>query len=220
MSLVTNLSQFITFLSRSTGYHSLSIQVSYLGDHIMLKSTSIYQTTLTLLLLLSFSLPINALEGIPATLQVAGKNLILNGAGVRKKFIYSVYFAGLYLDRKNADAKHIIIANKPMAMRMRITSKHATVERVKKGFIQGFNNNAKGNAKSQINQFLKAGFSSKIANGDVFDFIYTPANGTQLIKNNKQLALIKGLPFKQALFSIWLSNKPTQSSLKHALLGK
>lgn len=187
----------------------------------MLKSRSIFQAIFSSLLLLAFSLPINALDGIPTTLKVAGKNLVLNGAGIRKKFIYSVYSTGLYLDKKSSNANHIISSNVPMAIRMRITSKHATVKRVRKGFIQGFNKAPNRNqAKPQINQFMKASFSAKIVNSDVFDFIYTPANGTQLMKNNKQLAVIKGLPFKQALFGIWLSSKPTQASLKNSLLGK
>jgi hypothetical protein len=32
--------------------------------------------------------------------------------------------------------------------------------------------------------------------------------------------VIAGLDFKQALYGIWLGNKPVQASLKKALLGK
>lgn len=187
---------------------------------IMLKPKSLLQDILMICLLMVLSLSANALDGIPDTLKVTGKNLVLNGAGIRTKFTFSVYSSGLYLEKKSRHANHIITNDRPMAIRMKITSNHATVKRVRKGFIEGFNKVPNNNAKTQISQFLAAGFSTKIVNGDVFDFIYTPANGTQLLKNNTQLAVIKGLPFKQVLFGIWLSNKPTQASLMNALLGK
>ena len=70
----------------------------------------------------------------------------------------------------------------------------------------------------QIQQFMSA-FKQKIVKGDEFDFVYTPAIGTQIIKNRKVLTTIKSLPFKKALFGIWLSNQPAQQSLKNEMLG-
>lgn len=189
----------------------------------MLRSKRYLQSIFITVLLLALSSSAYALNGIPPTLKVAGKDLVLNGAGVKTKFFHSAYSTGLYLAQKNNNAKSIIMANSTMAIRMKIVSKHATLDKVKKGFLRGFKNSSNGNTASvqpQINQFMKMGFNMKIKKGDVFDFIYNPAQGIRLIKNNKQLAIIKGLPFKQTLFGIWLSNKPTQASLKAALLGK
>jgi len=144
-----------------------------------------------------------ALNTIPNTLNVAGKNLILNGVGTRTKFILSIYHAGLYLQKKNNNAQQIMVANEPMAIRMNIVSGFASASKMKHALNQGFKNATGGKTapiQPQINQLLKAAFSGKINKGDIMDLVYNPATGTQIIKNNKVLTTIKGLPFKQALF--------------------
>jgi len=165
----------------------------------------------------------NAFNAIPNGMNVAGKQLLLNGAGTRTKFILSIYHAGLYLQKKNHNAQQIIAANEPMAIRMNIVSGFASASKMKHALNQGFKNATGGKTapiQPQINQLLKAAFSDKVNKGDIMDLVYNPATGTQIIKNKKVLTTIKGLPFKQALFGIWLSNRPAQVSLKNQLLGK
>ncbi|WGZ94306.1 MAG: chalcone isomerase family protein [Candidatus Thiothrix putei] len=62
-------------------------------------------------------------------------------------------------------------------------------------------------------------FKEAIKEGDVYDFVYTPAK-VVIIKNGKPSATIAGNDFKQALFGIWLGENPIQASLKKALLGQ
>jgi hypothetical protein len=50
---------------------------------------------------------------LPDTAQVGGTTLVLNGLGLRTKFVVKVYVAGLYLDKKSADADAIIKADAP-----------------------------------------------------------------------------------------------------------
>jgi hypothetical protein len=164
----------------------------------------------------------SAFSTIPNQMNVAGKQLVLNGVGTRTKFILSIYHAGLYLQKKNNNAQQIIAANEPMAIRMNIVSGFASASKMKHALNQGFKNSTGGKTapiQAQINQLLKAAFSGKINKGDIMDLVYNPATGTQIIKNKKVLATLKGLPFKQALFGIWLSNKPAQASLKNQMLG-
>ncbi|HMP05316.1 MAG TPA: chalcone isomerase family protein, partial [Lacipirellulaceae bacterium] len=59
-----------------------------------------------------------------------------------------------------------------------------------------------------------------IVKGDVFDLVYLPARGVTVLKNGQRVGAIQGLAFKQALFGIWLSNRPADESLRVALLGK
>ena len=169
------------------------------------------------------SLSAFALDGIPATYNAGGTNLKLNGAGQRTKFVVTVYNAGLFLVNKTADPKKIIDANEAMAIRMKIKSGFASAEKMEAALMKGFNNSTRGNTgpiKAQIDQLINAGFKGKISKNDIFDIVYTPKGGTQLLKNSKVLTRIEGLPFKKALFGIWLSPKPAQSSLKAELLGK
>ena len=192
--------------------------------------TASITTSITAFIIVSMSLffvvtSANALafKGIPDGMNVAGKNLVLNGAGTRTKFIISVYHAGLYLQKKNANANQIMTANEPMAIRMKIVSGFASAAKIKHAMNQGFKNSTGGNTapiQPQIDQILNAAFKGKVNKGDMFDLIYTPQGGTKVVKNGKGLTVIKGLAFKKALFGIWLSNRPVQASLKNKLLGK
>jgi len=169
------------------------------------------------------TLSVHALDGIPASIKTGGTNLVLNGAGQRTKFIITVYNAGLYLQKKNGDANKIIAANEPMAIRMKIKSGFASAEKMKAALLKGFNKSTGGNTapiQPQINQLLGAAFQGKISKGDVFDLVYTPGGGTQVLKNAKSMTVVRGLPIKQALFGIWLSARPAQGSLKSEMLGK
>jgi len=180
------------------------------------------QISLFSLALFFISLPVSALTGIPNVLSAGGKQLVLNGAGTRIKFIISVYHAGLYLQKKNKDANKIMASNEPMAIRMKIVSGFASAEKMKQALKKGFANSTGGNTapiQPQIDQLIKAAFTGKIAKGDVFDLIYTPAGGTQVVKNGKGMTVVKGLALKKALFGIWLSKRPAQGSLKSELLG-
>ena len=55
--------------------------------------------------------------------------------------------------------------------------------------------------------------------GTIYDLLYVPSTVVTVLKNTVQAAVIKGLPFKQALFGIWQSADPVQNSLKEELLG-
>jgi hypothetical protein len=55
--------------------------------------------------------------------------------------------------------------------------------------------------------------------GDIIGLNYHSGDAVYLSKNNKQLGKFEGLPFKQALFSIWLGEVPAQESLKEEMLG-
>jgi hypothetical protein len=54
---------------------------------------------------------------------------------------------------------------------------------------------------------------------DVYEFIYLPESGVDVIKNSKHLETIAGFDFKKAFFGIWLADNPVQKSLKKAMLG-
>ena len=71
--------------------------------------------------------------------------------------------------------------------------------------------------KKEIEQF-RGCFTDTIQKGDIFQMTYEPGVGTTVTKNGKLKGTIKGLPFKQAMFGIWLSKKPADKALKQAML--
>jgi hypothetical protein len=158
---------------------------------------------------------------MPESLKTGQSTLMLNGAGVREKFFLDLYVGGLYLKEKSADPGAIIEADEPMAIRLHIISSLITSKKMEKATREGFKNATGGNIepiKVQVEEFISV-FKEEIKEGDIYDLIYVPGKGVEVSKNNHHRSTIKGLPFKKAMFGIWLSDKPAQKSLKMAMLG-
>lgn len=155
------------------------------------------------------------------TLSISDSELSLNGSGIRKKLFIKLYVGSLYLGEASSDAAAVIAADEPMAIRLNILSKLLTRKKMVKALKDGFSNATGGDTsaiQTQIDEML-AGMQEKILPGDVYTLAYEPGVGTHLMRNGEEQLVIEGLPFKQALFGIWLSDKPAQASLKSGLLG-
>ena len=158
---------------------------------------------------------------MPETLKAGQTTLVLNGAGVREKFFMDLYVGGLYLKEKSADPGAIIEADEPMAIRLHIISSMITSKKMEKATREGFEKATGGNIgpiQVQIEEFISV-FKEEIKEGVIYDLIYVPGKGVEVSKNNESRSMIKGLPFKKAMFGIWLSDKPAQKSLKKAMLS-
>jgi hypothetical protein len=159
---------------------------------------------------------------LPATIPAGKENLILNGGGVREKYMMDMYVGGLYLLSKSQDEKKIMDADELMAIKLHIVSGLITSDRMIEAVNEGFGkstNNSTAALKTKIDKFI-AIFKEPIKTGDIFDLIYIPGKGTVVFKNGKIKDSIEGLDFKKALFGIWLCSKPAQESLKTGMLGK
>jgi len=160
---------------------------------------------------------------MPNTVLANGTTLKMNGGGMREKLFWDLYVGVLYLESKSSDANQIMKADKPMSIKLRITSGMIDKENMEEAIRDGFGKSTNGKVaplKTDIDNLIKKGFAADIVIGDVFDLIYVPGKGTVLAKNNKMLVNIKGLAFKKALFGIWLCDKPADSDLKKQMLGK
>ncbi len=158
----------------------------------------------------------------PASITCDGTTLVLNGSGARTKYLMQMYMGGLYLQGPSSDAAGIIAADAPMAIRLEITSAMVTKERMDESLREGFQNATGGQLapiQREIDQFRQC-FAQPIAKGDVFEFVYLPARGVTVVKNGRPVGVIQGLAFKQAMFGIWLCDRPAQESLRVAMLGK
>jgi len=158
---------------------------------------------------------------VPETLAAGNVSLRLNGAGVRTKFFMDMYIGCLYLARPRKDPAQIVRADEPMAIRLQILSGLITSEKMETATREGFQN-ATGGAvaplRDEIEHFI-AVFREPIAKDDVYEMVYIPGDGTRIYKNGGLKTTIAGMPFKKALFGIWLCEKPAQESLKKQMLG-
>jgi hypothetical protein len=179
------------------------------------------RTVLTYWLAILCLLPLfgYAADPFPAQQTFEGQALNLNGKGIRSKAFFNLYNAGLYLPASNQDAAAILAADQPSAVRLEITSSMISSSAMEEAVREGFKySNPDPALQPRIEKFISV-FKDEIKEGDVYDFVYKPTN-MNIIKNGKAAAVIAGLDFKQALYGIWLGNKPVQASLKKALLGK
>lgn len=158
---------------------------------------------------------------LPESLSVQEQSLALNGAGVRSKFFMDIYAAGLYLTESSKEATSIIAQDKPMALRLHITSGLLSAEKMETATREGFEKSTGGNTapiQATIDAFIET-FKDGIVENDVFDFVYAPETGVNVFKNGELKNNVKGLEFKQALFGIWLAEEAVQEDLKSGLLG-
>ncbi|MCH3857694.1 chalcone isomerase family protein, partial [Campylobacter jejuni] len=57
---------------------------------------------------------------VPEQLSEGGHALVLNGAGLRTKFVVKVYVAALYASARSQDAAALINSNEPRRMRLQL----------------------------------------------------------------------------------------------------
>lgn len=154
--------------------------------------------------------------------MVGKEQLILNGAGLRKKYFVKVYAGGLYLRKKETDAKKIINADEPMAIRMQFIYDGVSGKELVDAWNEGFADATKGSLgplKESTDKF-NSFFTEEARKGDVYDIIYTPGEGVTVSIKGKLKGTISGPDFKKTLFAIWLGEKPVDNSLKQGMLGK
>jgi hypothetical protein len=159
------------------------------------------------------------------TAKVAGKDLKLNGAGMRTKFVIKVYAAGLYLPEKKTSVAEVLRQDGPRRVTL-IMARDVSSEDFGKAFMDGLNDNVDKAEKSKIvSQIGKFGemfaMVDGLKKGDVLHIDWLPANGTHIELNGKTLIdNVPDISFYNALLRIWLGDKPVDRSLKPALLGE
>ncbi|RUM33251.1 MAG: chalcone isomerase [Desulfobulbus sp.] len=159
---------------------------------------------------------------LPDSVTVAGKTLLLNGAGLRTKFFFKIYAGGLYLGNTAKDAEAVINADAPMLVRMHFIYDGVSAEKLQDGWKEGFALTAPSGEKplQQAIASYVALFKEEARENDVYDVSWQPGHGVDVVRNGTLLGTINGLDFKKALFAIWLGKDPVDDDLKEGMLGK
>jgi hypothetical protein len=165
---------------------------------------------------------VRTLSGVslPETIEVGGQALVLNGMALRKKFVVSVYVAGLYVWRNTHSPDEILAEDAPR--RMVMAWKH-DVDRGKicDGWKEGLENNTpdpSAEVRQQFDQLCE--LMEDIKSGETFVFTYLPAEGTQVEVRGQVKGTISGKAFADALLRCWIGPKPGPGEgFKKKLLG-
>ena len=160
----------------------------------------------------------------PDTANVGGKELKLNGLGLRTKFFIKVYAAGLYLQEKSKNPVEIQKMDGPRRVQL-VMMRELSSDDFGKAFMDGLNANSTEQERSALaGQTMQMGkiFSTVpgLKKGDVLFLDWIPGTGTVTSLNGRKIGeTIPDVAFYNALLRIWVGNNPADANLKPALLG-
>ncbi|RRS02793.1 lipoprotein transmembrane [Aquabacterium soli] len=179
-------------------------------------------------LALSAAMPAQAVEvggvKLEDTMTVTGKNLVLNGAGLRVKAIFKVYALGLYLPEKKNTTEAILALQGPKRFKI-VMLRDLSGEEFGDAFLTGINKNLDKDEKAKfVNQLVKLGdLFQEVGGLKKGDIILGDWNGSNTVFQVNGKTVGSALPdpaFYNAILKIWLGANPADSSLKPALLGE
>ncbi len=159
---------------------------------------------------------------LPDQFKAGEETLILNGCGLRKKFVVKVYAGGLYLRKTAEDSRKIVEADEPMAIRMHFIYDGVSAKDLISAWNEGFQNAMGGDIapiREKVERFNSM-FKGDAKKNDLYDVVYLPGKGVSVYLNSTLAGTVEGLEFKKAVFSIWLGEPPADSGLKKGMLGK
>jgi hypothetical protein len=160
---------------------------------------------------------------IPEQINQPGskQSLILNGAGIRRKFFISIYIGALYLTKAQHTVADILQNNSPRRVMMYCLYHEIDKDKLVDAWNEGFNENTDKQTLTQlqgrITEFDR--LFPALHEGDTVYLDYSPDKGTTLTVNGKTLGVIAGEDFNVALLKVWLGESPADSDLKAAMLG-
>jgi hypothetical protein len=176
------------------------------------------------LLLLLLAFPAAAAEVAGVTFADADRQLVLNGAGLRKRAFFQVYAIGLYLPEKKTAAADAIGAagSKRVVIQM---LRDVSADQFSDALMEGMkDNHSEADMKAlearakQLAAIMAEMKEAKKGMRITLDWL--SAAGTTVTVDGKAAGLpILGEDFYRALLRIWLGEKPVQPDLKNALLG-
>ncbi|BAO43341.1 chalcone isomerase family protein [Thiolapillus brandeum] len=163
-------------------------------------------------------------EGVDLSenVSVGGRELVLNGAGVREKFFFDIYVAALYLPTRNKDADKILNTDQPWRMSMDMLYSEVDKEKLDKGWDEGFEANVASSELSGLRDRLKKfeAMFPTLHKGDTVLMDYLPGTGVRVTVKGVDKGVVPGADFARALLSVWIGPEPVTSSVKKHLLGR
>ena len=187
--------------------------------------------------ILSLSLAVGALAPLSAhavlevsgvkfedTYGLAGQQLQLNGAGMRKMMIIKVYALGLYVQRKDGNVQALMNQPGPKSLHV-VMMRDVKAQKLIDALVSGVEDNSSeaefAALQPRLNR-LAAGLraAGEVEEDSIVKLEYFPNVGT--VVSYKNQVIVKDLPgedFYRALMRIWLGESPVDRTLKSKLLG-
>ncbi len=167
----------------------------------------------------AFGLEVAGVNVAP-TVSVGQKSLVLNGAGIRKKFVIKVYVGALYLERKAASRDELLKDEGDKLLRMSFVYKKVEKKQIVDVFAEGLANNSPSVASTADAKAFLSWFTSDFVAGDTVD-VFMGSDGTvSATQNGKALGTVRNPALARAVLLIWFGEKPGDAGLAKGMLGQ
>jgi hypothetical protein len=157
------------------------------------------------------------------TIVMEQRQLVLNGAGLRKKVFFKVYSAGLYLGKKASSVDAVMSQSAPVRVQLgllRNVSASSFVDALKDGLMDNSTSAQQKEIASELNALIDV--MNKIGDvkiGDMINFDFSATKGTCVSLNGRMIGEgIGGKALYDAVLRIWLGPKAIDDTLKRALI--
>ncbi len=153
--------------------------------------------------------------------SVGGEELVLNGAGVRKRAIFKIYVGSLYVTEKATTAEGVL-AKAPRRIQLNVL-RNLSADQLITALVDGLRENSTAAEMQAISvqtgemaAIMKSFGEAKEGSVVTLDFV---AGSTQIGLDGVPRGSIDGEAFNRALTNVWLGEHPVQPDLKKAMLG-
>lgn len=156
-----------------------------------------------------------------AKTHTADRTLVLNGAGVRRKYFIGIYVGALYLPQPARDAQTVLDMPGAKRFSMHFIYSEVKPDKLVPAWNQGFEDNLSPEELRALRLRIANfnGMFPVLYKGDRVDIDFVPGAGTQVWVNDTLRGKVAGDDFARALLRIWLGEHPADTALKRALLG-
>lgn len=180
----------------------------------------LYAALLSLLLAIPAGAGTLAGVTLPDKAEVKGQTLVLNGMGLRKKFVIKVYVGGLYLPQKEKSAAKVLGADAPRRMVL-----HFIYDVSKDQMCEAWNEGLEANTPNAPADVKKAfatlcDWMDGVGKGNKLAMTYLPGEGTTVEINGKAKGTLPGKAVADAILGTWIGPDPAPGEdFKKAVLG-
>ena len=194
-----------------------------------MKAMKAWTLSLSLALASLASLPAHAVQEIAGvkfedSYSLAGQQLQLNGAGLRRMMIIKVYVVGMYVPRKANNSNAVVTQSGPKSIQI-VMLRDVDADRLTNALVSDVELNStpaewavlKPRVEEMASNMRRIG---SVSEGAAVKLEYVPNQGTTVSSNGKVVVRdIPGEDFFRGLMRIWLGDHPADKTLKGHLLG-
>lgn len=182
------------------------------------------------LLTLVFVLTGNVYREVAAAASLAGVDfeesithadgsLVLNGIGLRTKFFFKVYVAGLYVQKRSQDPETILQASTPKVLKLHFL-RDVDGEDIKEAWLKGYKDNCLSQCETTLAQVNRINeWMRDMKKNETLTFRFVDEK-IQVEVNGEEKGSIQDKDFATNILAIFIGKNPPNKELREGLLGR